>query len=217
MKKLLFIFVLLYCTTADAQLHFKSGPDGFANFLKQNTIYPPFSKNNCIQGTTDISFKLDRQGKVYFSKITKRIGTDLDEEALRLIRMTSGKWQVPAGYDTTTFVNVPVKFTLQGYNCETKSQQEIKQAINQYQVELSKINTVENFYKHFELAKPGQEQKIIALKTQLGVDDDYLNDRIKMGLQKIKQGDNQGACEDFNFVKNMGSNLADSYLKKYCK
>lgn len=216
MKKLTAIFFILYATVATAQLRFKDGPDGFANFLKQNTIYPSFSKNNCIQGTTEISFKLNAQGKIYFSKITKRIGTGLDEEALRLVRMSSGKWMVPAGYDTTTVVNVPVRFTLQGYNCERKSQQEINQAINQYQVELGKINTIANFYKHFDLAKPGQEQQIIVLKNQLGIDGDYLNERIKMGLEKIKQGDNQGACEDFNFVKNMGSSLADNYLKEYC-
>lgn len=217
MKKLLAICFILYSSIASAQLQFKSGSTGFANFLTQNTIYPAFSKNNCIQGTTEISFKLDAEGKVYFSKITKRIGTDLDEEALRLVRMSSGKWQVPADYDTTTFVIVPVKFTLQGYNCERKSQQEINQAINQYQVELGKINTIENFYKHYNLAKPGQETQIVALKNQLGIDDDYLNDRIKTALQKVKQGDRQGACEDFNFVKNMGSNLADDYLKEYCK
>ncbi|MET4081227.1 TonB family protein [Pedobacter sp. UYP30] len=217
MKKLLAICFILYCTIATAQLRFKSSPDGFANFLKQNTIYPPFSKDNCIQGTTEIRFKLDAEGKVYFSEISKRIGTDLDEEALRLVRMSSGKWLVPSGYDTTTYVVVPVKFTLQGYNCETKSQQEINQAINQYQVELGQINTIENFYKNFDAAKPGQEQQIVKLKNQLGIDDDYLSERIKMALKKIKQGDNQGACEDFNFVKNMGSNLADDYLKKYCK
>lgn len=217
MKKILVICFLFYSTIAVAQLRFKSGADGFANFLKQNTIYPPFSKNNCIQGTTEIRFKLDAEGKVYFSEITKRIGTDLDEEALRLIRMSSGEWLVPADYDTTTYVAVPVKFTLEGYGCETKSQAEINQAINQYQVELSQINTIENFYKNYALAKPGQEQQIITLKTQLGIDDDYLNEQIKIALKKIKQGDNQGACEGFNFVKNMGSTLADDYLRKYCK
>ncbi|MGY3054276.1 TonB family protein [Pedobacter sp. UYEF25] len=217
MKKLLAICFIFYGSIATAQLRFKTGDEGFANFLKKNTIYPPFSKNNCIQGTTEIRFKLDEEGKVYFSAISKRIGTDLDEEALRLVRMSSGKWLVPADYDTTTYVIVPVKFTLEGYGCETKSQKDINQAINQYQVELAKISTIENFYKNYDLAKPGQEQQITALKKQLGIDDDYLNEQVKMGLMKVKQGDNQGACEDFNFVKNMGSGLADDYLKKYCK
>ncbi len=216
MKKLLVICFMLICLIVSAQPRFKSGPSGFANFLTQNTIYPTFSKDNCIQGTTEISFKLDEQGRVYFSKITKRIGTDLDDEALRLVRMSSGKWLVPSDYDTTTNIVVPVKFTLQGYNCASKSQQEINQAINQYQVELGQINTIANFYKNYSEAKPGQEQQIINLKNQLGIDDEYLNERIKAALKKIKQGDRQGACEDFNFVKNMGSSLADDYLTKYC-
>ncbi|MNI76004.1 hypothetical protein D3C73_1322000 [compost metagenome] len=57
----------------------------------------------------------------------------------------------------------------------------------------------------------------MAIKSQLGIDDEYLDDRIKMGLKKIKQGDKQGACEDFLFVKYMGSKKADDYLVKYCK
>lgn len=216
MKAILAISIFLYSIAAIGQPQFKGGSYGFADFLKKNTIYPSFSKDNCIQGTTEISFKLDAKGKVYFSKVTKRIGTDLDEEALRLVRMTNGKWQIPTDYDTNTFITVPVKFTLQGYNCEQKSKQEISQAINQYQVELSQINSIINFYKNYDQAKPGQEKQIIQLKKQLGIDDDYLKDKIETALKKIKQGDKQGACEDFSFVKNMGSTMADGYLKEYC-
>src|SRR5688572_9240700 len=101
MKNLLTLCLLFCCSLAMAQVQFKSGKSGFVNFLRENTIYPQFSKDNCIQGTVNVSFKLDAQGKVYFSKISKGILSDLDEEALRLVRLSSGKWQVPAGYDTT--------------------------------------------------------------------------------------------------------------------
>ena len=61
------------------------------------------------------------------------------------------------------------------------------------------------------------EKKIIALKSELGYDDNYLKKRISEGQKKIKQKDMEGACEDFLFVKNMGSSLADELLSKYCR
>ncbi|WP_316798829.1 energy transducer TonB [Pedobacter frigidisoli] len=217
MRKLIILCLLLYSGASMAQLQFKSGKTGFATFLRDKMIYPGFSKDNCIQGTVNISFKLDEKGRVYSSKVSKGILSELDEEALRLIRMSSGKWQVPAGYDTTASVVVPVNFRLSGYNCEGKSSSDIQEAIRNYQAEEGLTNSVINFYKNIDQAKPGQEAQIIAIKNQLGIDDDYLRSRIDSGMKKIKQGDKQGACEDFLFVKYMGSKLADEFLLKYCK
>lgn len=217
MKNLFTICLLFCCSLAMGQVQFKSGKNGFINFLRDNTIYPQFSKDNCVQGTVNVSFKINQQGKVYFSKISKSILSDLDQEALRLVRLSSGKWQVPTGYDTTVSIVAPVNFVLSGYNCEGKTSRDIQDAIRSYQAEEGLTNSVINFYKNIDQAKPGQEVQIIAIKNQLGIDDEYLDDRIKMGLKKIKQGDKQGACEDFNFVKYMGSKKADDYLAKYCK
>ncbi|WP_316755710.1 TonB family protein [Pedobacter aquatilis] len=217
MKKLMILCFIFCSTFAMAQVQFKSGPSGFASFLKNNTIYPPFSKQNCIQGTVNVSFKLDQSGKVYSSKITKGIISELNDEALRLVRMSSGKWQVPAGYDTTISVVVPVNFKLSGYDCEGKSKADIKAAIVSYEAEEGLTNAVINFYKNKDQATPEQEAQILAIKSQLGIDDEYLDVLIKTALKKIKQGDKQGACEDFNLVKNLGSDKANDYLSKYCK
>ena len=217
MKKLLIVGFVLFSSLASAQVQFKSGPSGFASFLKNNTIYPQFSKQNCIQGTVNVSFKLDQSGKVYSSKITRGIISDLDDEALRLVRMSSGKWQVPAGFDTTISVVVPVNFKLSGYGCEGKSNSEIKASIIAFEAEEGLTNAVINFYKNKAQAKPEQEAQILAIKKQLGIDDAYLDEVIETAIRKIKQGDRQGACEDFNLVKNLGSDKADDYLAKYCK
>lgn len=217
MKKLITICLILCCAAASAQLQFKSGKSGFSSFLSDKMIYPAFSKDHCIQGTVSISFKLDEKGNVYSSKVSKGILSELDDEALRLVRLSSGKWQVPAGYDTTASVVVPVNFKLSGYNCETMTRADIQEAIRNYQAEEGLTNSVINFYKNIDQAKPGQETQIIAIKNQLGIDDEYLQSRINQGLKKWKQGDKQGACEEFQFVKYMGSKLADDYLAKYCK
>lgn len=216
MRKLLTLLMMLFATVTMAQLQFKTGAAGFATFLREKTIYPSYSKNHCIQGAVTVSFKLDKSGKVYGSKVTKGILSELDDEALRLVRLSSGKWKVPADYDTTIAVIVPVNFKLAGYNCERTSIKEIQDAIRSYQAEEALTNSVIGFYKNIDQAKPGQETQIIAIKSQLGIDDEYLQSRIEQGLQKIKQKDKEGACKDFLFVKNMGSRLADEYLAKYC-
>lgn len=199
-----------------AQVQYGGGNVTLENFLKEKTVYPAYSKYNCIQGKVEIAFKVNLQGEIYSSKINSGIGTDLDDEALRLIRLTSGKWKVTNAQDTSSVIIIPVNFVLDGYGCERKSAEDIKTAILAYQAGVAMENAVINFYKHKDKATEGQEAKILAIKNQLGIDDEYLQERIKNGLKKIKQGDKQGACEDFNYVKNMGSNLADNQLKKYC-
>jgi TonB family protein len=216
MKKLMFVALLLSSFTALAQVQFNNGKIALNKFLEDNTVYPSYSKYNCIQGRVEIGFKVNLKGEIYNSKIVKGIGTDLDDEALRLIRLSSGKWTLANANDTSSVVIIPVNFVLSGYDCDRKSPAEIQNAIQAYQNELAMENAIINFYKNRDKGTTEQEAKIIALKSQLGIDDEYLNERIKCGLQKVKQGDKHGACEDFNFVKNMGSNLANNYLKKYC-
>jgi hypothetical protein len=79
-------------------------------------------------------------------------------------------------------------------------------------------DAVLNFYKKKADGNftKDEESKIVALKQSLGYDDEYLNSRISDGKKKLKQKDKQGACEDFLFVKYMGSDLADELLAKYC-
>jgi hypothetical protein len=155
---------------------------------------------------------------VYHSEIRNGIGTDLDDEALRLIRLSSGKWLVPAGYDTTVVLKVPVNFTLSGYNCDLKSPQEISKAIAEYKANEGLTNAVLNFYRNKEkgIYNKADEPKMLAIKKELGYDDEFLQSKIHDAKAKLKQNDKQGACEDLLFVKHMGSDLADELLKQYC-
>jgi len=215
-KIVVYAFLMLAAFTLKAQPAMKGGLEAF---VTKNNVYPQYSLQNCIQGTVSISFKLDRNGFVYFSKIRSGIGTDLDDEALRLIRLSSGKWIVPKTHDTTVFLIAPIKFTLSGYNCGDKNPEDIKRAIALYRSNEGLTNTVQNFYRNKEKGtyKKEEEAKIIALRNELGYDDAYFRGRIQDGLKKLKQLDKQGACEDFLFVKYMGSDLADEMLQKYCK
>jgi TonB family protein len=210
----LLIFIVLGANAQEPQL-----AGGLTNFIKKNTIYPGYSLRNCIQGTVDVGFKLNTKGEVYAAKVVRGIGTDLDDEAIRLINLSSGKWVLPAKHDTLSLIMIPIAFSLQGYGCEGRDKNAIAMAIHAYKAETALINIVQTFYKNKEAGEYSleEEQKINKLKADLDIDDGYLNERIEVGLKKIKQGDNRGACAEFNFVKYMGSDKADVLLAKYCR
>lgn len=216
MARILFAFLVLSVVTVNAQPVIKGGLEPF---VVANSVYPRYSLSNCIQGTVTISFKLNKIGEVYYSKISSGIGTDLDDEALRLIRLSSGKWTVPNGHDTAVSLIAPIKFSLSGYNCSDKNPQDIQRAILAYKSNEGLVNSIRNFYRNKERGtyKEEEEPRFVALKNELGYDDEYFKERIKDGLKKLKQKDRQGACEDFLFVKYMGSDLANEMLEKYCK
>lgn len=210
------IYLICFAALAKAQPNIKGGLE---SFVTSHTVYPPYSMQNCIQGKVDIAFKLNHKGEIYFSEVRNGMGIDLDDEALRLIRISSGKWTVPADYDTTLVNLVPVNFRLPaGFGCEGKTNTEIQLAISRYQADQGMTNAVLNFYRNKEKGKTTAEEeaKINALKVELGYDDTYFQERINQGLEKLKQKDKQGACEDFQFVKYMGSPLADELLKQHC-
>ena len=210
-------FLILFSLSVKAQQPELKG--GLTAFVKNNTIYPSYSKSNCLQGIINVGFKLNTKGEVYYSLVTSGLGTDLDDEALRLIRLSSRKWTVPKTHDTTSLLVVPINFTLNGYDCDRVSKADIAFAIKVYKNEEELTKVVTNYYQNKEkgTAKLEDEARILLIKNQLGIDDEYLGERIDAGLKKIKQGDKQGACEDFNFVKYMGSDKANDWLTKYCK
>lgn len=216
MEKILAILLFFIGLSVKAQPVLKGGLE---TFIQTNIIYPAFSLQNCIQGKITISFKVNRAGEVYTSKVSSGLGIDLDQEALRLIRLSSGKWQVPDYYDTTFVLIAPVNFTLSGGDCNTVSEQQKTRAIAAYKANEGLTDVITNFYRHKGQGNynEAEQGRINALKEELGYDDDYLEKVIKQGQKKLKQKDKQGACEDFLFVKYMGSALADELLEKYCK
>lgn len=217
MLNLITSFLLLFLFSKQAQQPEIKG--GLAAFFKSNIVYPSYSRQNCIQGAVDVAFKLNAKGEVYFSTINKGMGVDLDDEALRLIRLTSGKWIMPYNHDSLVLLVVKVNFSLEGFDCGSKDKREIAQAIEAYRAEEDMVAVVSNFYKNKEKGsfKSEDEAAIQSIKNELGITDEYLDTKIESGMKKIKHGDKQGGCADFNFVKNMGSDKANALIANYCK
>ncbi|MBS7565847.1 TonB family protein [Mucilaginibacter sp. Bleaf8] len=210
-----------YLMPAQAQPVFKGGPEAFNIFIASHLMYPEFSRQNCIAAVIRVSFQVDQGGRVSAVRAEQGPGIDLDEEAVRVIKLTSGKWVVPAGTGTTRII-LPVRFTPDYTRCSRLNNGkpvDMNAAILAYQNRQELENAVTNYYsnKYKGTADPAKEQDIIALKKQLGIDDEFLNDVLDQANQKLKQGDQEGACKDWNFIRNTGSTLADTCIAKYCK
>ena len=181
-------------------------------------IYPEYSKQHCLQGTIQVSFKLDRKGNVSSSRVQKGYGIDLDKEALRIVRLTSGKWKVPVLYDTTVAVVLPINFSLKDYKCEQVSRDNINIFIANYKAQQELTSAILNFYQKKSTGSYSteHEQRILQLKKELGYDERYIIRLLKQAQSELRQGDKESACDDFNFIHGLGSDKADEQIAQNC-
>lgn len=211
---LLFISLILIAVTARGQAIFKGGEAALNNFLQKHIVYPEFSSHNCIGGTIYISFKVQRDGSLKDITVQKGMGIDLDDEALRVIKMTRGLWSVTSPDINAAQMVLPVRFSPDNNRCAGVNNITRQQAIQAYQNRQELENAVTNYYKNKYAGKVDttKEQEIIALKQQLGFDDELIDELLPKADAKQKQGDTGGACEDWNFIHNIGSNRADEFI-----
>ncbi len=198
---------------------FKGGTNALNNFITSKTIYPSFSKNNCIQGTIYVSFQVNKSGEVFGAKVNKGLGVDLDLEALRLIRLTNNKWEVPANHNENSRLIIPVNFSLKNYGCDSRSGDEINKSIALYQARAALEKAVTNYYRNKEQGNAGDknEAEILQLKAELGFDDSFIANKLKEAKKMMKQGDKAGACESLYFIKYIGSGAANTLIAENCK
>jgi TonB family protein len=201
------------------QPQFKGGQQNLIAFIARSMIYPEFSKQNCLQGTIQVSFKLDRDGRVSESQVQKGYGIDLDKEALRIVRLTSGKWIVPAAYDTSVSLVLPINFALNGYKCEQVPRDNINRSIAKYKAMQGLTMAIVNFYekKSAGIYNAEDEERILQLKKELGYNQHYVDRLLRQAQSELKQGDKESACEDLNLVHGLGSNKADKLIAENCR
>jgi TonB family protein len=150
---------------------FKGGKDALEDFINSNMKYPDFSKANCIEGKIFVKFQLDEQGNVVNPQVEQGLGIDLDDEALRLIKLTSGKWQNP---QAGTSLVIPVSFNLQNFKCESVTAASIKEAINYYKIRKGLESSVINYYKNKDQIKTNKQDEAVMkqLKEELGLEEE---------------------------------------------
>lgn len=72
------------------------GTEAFFAWIQENQKYPALARQRKIQGRVMVEFIVEKDGSLLEPKVLKRLGSGLDEEALRLIKMAP-KW-TPARY-----------------------------------------------------------------------------------------------------------------------
>lgn len=104
-----------YYTRLETQPAFKGGDTAFYRFLGQNIRYPSEAAKDRIKGKVVLSFIVEPNGDVRDIEVIKRVAPALDEEAVRIIRLTSGNW-IPGTFRALPVrakYTVPVNFALQ--------------------------------------------------------------------------------------------------------
>lgn len=215
-------FALIFCLSllgAEDKPVFKGGENALEQFINSNTVYPVFAKRNCLQGVIYVSFNLDKHGQVSNAKVRQGLGIDLDDEAIRLVKLTTNKWEIPRNYNERTEIVVPIKFTLENYNCDKITAKQIALATELYKTQQALQDVITSYYKNklAGVANTKNESEILKLKAEFGYDAALVEEKITEAKNKLKQGDKQGACETLHFIKNIGFTDADALIAENCK
>jgi len=97
---------------------FPGGDVALMKFIKDNMIYPPEALKNRIEGKVIIQFVVTKTGKVGKVKVVRSVNKELDQEAVRLIKMlpdfSPGRNNV--GEPVNVWYTLPVSFNLSNNN-----------------------------------------------------------------------------------------------------
>jgi TonB family protein len=93
---------------------FKGGPEKLYRFLGENINYPSDASSARTTGRVIVSFTITEDGSLTDYKIEKSVLKSLDQEALRVIKKSSGLWE-PAtfrGQKTKVRYTLPINFDI---------------------------------------------------------------------------------------------------------
>ncbi len=93
---------------------FNGGMEKLSAFLEKSIIYPIEALDNDIQGIIIVNFNVEKNGSLSNIKTDKKIGFGIDEEAIRVIKLTKS-W-TPAmqnGKAVKVAYSIPIKFSFE--------------------------------------------------------------------------------------------------------
>jgi len=104
-------------TLVEQNAEYNEGTAALLKFISSTIIYPEYAKENEIQGRVYIQFIVRTDASLTDIKVARSVpgGKMLDDEAIRVIKLTSGKWK-PArqnGKPVSCNMTLPVVFVLQ--------------------------------------------------------------------------------------------------------
>jgi len=176
------------------------------DFLINAVQYPSESKSRGLQGTEVIEFKVTTDGNIKDFKVVNSISSEIDQEVIRVLQVTNGKWKpgLANGEPVDMKKEVSVTFI-------TSSEKEL----------VKKAKILQDRGNHWMFVKNKPEK---ALK--------YFDEGIKLlpfeesllaarGLCKYELGDTDGALADWQRINDINETnrsennieIADNYKK----
>jgi Ca-activated chloride channel homolog len=100
--------------TSEVHAEYKDGNDSLTSFISRHIVYPQEAQKQKISGTVIIKIVVNTDGSIDEIKVIRSVDTLLDQEAVRVIKLTSGKWNSAErnGRKVKTSIVIPVKFQL---------------------------------------------------------------------------------------------------------
>ena len=103
--------------SVETQALFNGSPpeQAFRDYIIQNLRYPQLAIDNGIDGKVFVQFVVDQKGNVVDVQVVRSADPSLENEALRLIKSTSGMWNPGKQHGNTVKVRYtfPITFKLQ--------------------------------------------------------------------------------------------------------
>lgn len=94
---------------------FEGGQDALMNFIRTNVRYPESAVEQELQGKVFVEFVVYPSGELGQCKILRGVHSLLDNEAMRVVKATAGKWKPGKqnGKPVAVQYRLPVVFKLQ--------------------------------------------------------------------------------------------------------
>ena len=121
-KLMILLLAMLACMTVSAQdtvidetcpPQFPGGDAALINFLNANIVYPSQAAQDKVEGKVIVQFTVKKTGKIDDVKVLRSVRKDLDDEAVRVVKMMPDF--IPAKQDgevTDMPYTIPVSFKL---------------------------------------------------------------------------------------------------------
>ncbi len=103
-----------FYTNVDSWPSFPGGQKALEDYFANNVEYPDMASSNGTQGTVQVNFGVDENGKVVSPKVmSTKVGDGIEDEALRLVKkMPSWNAGKVKGKAVKTRFTLPVRFEL---------------------------------------------------------------------------------------------------------
>lgn len=94
---------------------FVGGMEALGRFLAQNLRYPVDAQQAKVEGRVFISFVINTDGSVADVAVVKGLGFGTEEEAMRVVKATTGRWKpgVQRGRPVRVKYSLPINFSVQ--------------------------------------------------------------------------------------------------------